>query len=423
MDSTFGDRIAEWLMQLGMAAQYAAWTKNFIVVLLMIVLAILLDRFGKNMLIRTITRIARKTETQWDNMIINRRVFHRLAPLLPAIVIFILLPSALREMPKLLALLQDGLKIYMALIILRTVDALLSALNDIYRTYEISVSKPIKGYIQVVKIAIYLVVAIVIISILIGKSPYTLLAGLGAMTAVLMLVFQDSILGLVGSVQLSANDMARVGDWISMPQYNADGPIEEISLATVKVRNWDTTVSTIPTYAMITNSFQNWRGMQESGGRRIMRSVKLDQNSIRFLNTEDIEKLNKIQILKDYLSSKQKELKAYNEKYEVDNTILVNGRRMTNLGVLRAYVQQYLKRHPMINNDMMVMVRQLEPTETGIPIQLYCFSKDKAWANYESIQADIFDHLLAVIPEFGLRVYQNPTGADLRSLRAQSEPS
>ncbi len=417
MDGTLGDKIAEWLMQMGMAAQYAGWTKNLIIFTLMIGLAFLLDRFGKSMLIRTVTRIARKTETQWDNMIINRRVFHRLAPLLPAIVIYLLLPSALREMPKVMALVQDGLKIYMALIIIRSLDALLSALNDIYRTYDIAVSKPIKGYIQVVKIIMYLIGGVIIISMLIGKSPYTLLAGLGAMTAVLMLVFQDIILGLVGSVQLSANDMARVGDWISMPQYNADGPIEEISLATVKVRNWDRTISTIPTYALITNSFQNWRGMEESGGRRIMRSIKLDQNTVRFLRAEDIEKLSKIQILKDHLDLKKKELSAYNEKYQVDNAILVNGRRMTNLGVLRAYVQQYLRRHPMINNDMLILVRQMEPTETGIPLQLYCFSSDKAWANYESIQADIFDHMLAVIPEFDLKVYQNPTGADLRSLR------
>ncbi|MFO8054053.1 MAG: mechanosensitive ion channel [Bacteroidales bacterium] len=417
MDGTLGDIITEWLEQLGLTVQYAEWVKNVIIVILIVILVIFLDKVAKHFLIRSVIRIARKTQTRWDDRIVSRRVFHRLTHLLPAIVLYFLLPSALRDMPTLLNILQAGVKIYMAVVVLLSLDALLNAFNDIYQTYEISKTKPVKGYIQVVKILLYAVTGIIVISILLGKSPYALLAGLGAMTAVLLLIFKDTILGLVGSVQLSANDMVRMGDWISMPDFNADGIVEEITLATVKVRNWDRTISTVPTYAMLTNSFQNWRGMQESGGRRIMRSIKLDQNTIRFLEKEDIEKLKKIHILKDYIEAKQEELHAYNEKYAIDNAVKVNGRRQTNVGVLRAYLMEYLKRHPKINEGMLILVRHLEPGETGLPVQLYGFSSEQAWADYESVQADIFDHVLSVLSEFDLKVFQNPTGDDLRSLK------
>lgn len=418
MEKTIGDWLVHWMEQMGLTAQYAEWGKNIIVFILILVLAIIVDKVTKQVLLRVVSRLTRKTKSNWDDMILSRRVFHRLAHLAPAIVIYYLIPVALKDTPVLLELLQGATKIYIAIVVLLSLDSFLNALNDIYSTYEISKTKPIKGYIQVVKIVFYSVVAIIIISILIGKSPFTLLAGLGAMTAVLLLIFKDTILGLVGSVQLSANDMVRVGDWISMPDFKADGIVQEITLATVKVQNWDKTISTIPTYSMITNSFQNWRGMEESDGRRIMRAIKLDQNTIRFLKKEDLEKLKKVQIIGEYLDKKQKELEEYNEKNKIDNSVLVNGRRQTNIGVLRAYLMEYLKRHPSINEEMLILVRQLEPGETGLPIQLYCFSREQAWANYEVVQADIFDHLLAVLPEFGLKVFQNPTGDDLRSLKA-----
>lgn len=418
MEKTIGDWLVHWMEQMGLTAQYAEWGKNIIVFILILVLAIIVDKVTKQVLLRVVSRLTRKTKSNWDDMILARRVFHRLAHLAPAIVIYYLIPVALKDTPVLLELLQGATKIYIAIVVLLSLDSFLNALNDIYSTYEISKTKPIKGYIQVVKIVFYSVVAIIIISILIGKSPFTLLAGLGAMTAVLLLIFKDTILGLVGSVQLSANDMVRVGDWISMPDFKADGIVQEITLATVKVQNWDKTISTIPTYSMITNSFQNWRGMEESDGRRIMRAIKLDQNTIRFLKKEDLEKLKKVQIIGEYLDKKQKELEEYNEKNKIDNSVLVNGRRQTNIGVLRAYLMEYLKRHPSINEEMLILVRQLEPGETGLPIQLYCFSREQAWANYEVVQADIFDHLLAVLPEFGLKVFQNPTGDDLRSLKA-----
>lgn len=417
MEKTIGEWIVHWLEQLGLASQYALWGKNIIVLIVIALMAFVVDKLTKNILLRVVNRLTRKTKTNWDDMILDRKVFHRIAHLAPAILIYYLIPIALKDLPIWLNILQTAAQIYIALVVLFSLDSLLSAINDIYNTYEISITKPIKGYIQVVKILLYSVVIIIIISILIGKSPLTLLAGLGAMTAVLLLIFKDTILGLVGSVQLSANDMVRVGDWISMPHFNADGIVQEITLATVKVQNWDKTISTIPTYAMITNSFVNWRGMERSGGRRIMRSVKLDQNTIRLLKEEDINRLKKIYILHDYLEKKETELEAYNKKYNIDNTILVNGRRQTNTGALRAYLMEYLKRHPKINEEMLILVRQLEPGENGLPIQLYCFSREQAWADYESVQADIFDHLLAVIQEFDLRVFQNPSGSDLRYLK------
>ncbi|MGM0613346.1 MAG: mechanosensitive ion channel family protein [Bacteroidota bacterium] len=417
MEGSIGDIIIGWLEQAGLATQYAIWAKNLIIFLLIILMAIIVDKLTKRILLSVIGRFTRKTQTKWDDMLLDRKVFHRIAHLAPAVLIYYLIPIALESVPFWLALLQGATKVYIIIIVLLSIDSLLSAINDIYNTYEISKTKPIKGYIQVIKIILYSFGAIIIISILIGKSPFTLLAGLGALTAVIMLIFKDTILGLVGSVQLSANDMVNVGDWISMPDFKADGIVQEITLATVKVQNWDKTISTIPTYSMITSSFQNWRGMQESGGRRIMRSVKIDQNTIHFLTKEELEKFKRIQILGDFIEKKQQQLEAYNQKHNIDNTVLVNGRRQTNIGILRAYLMEYLKRHPKINEEMLILVRQLEPGETGLPLQIYCFSRDQAWADYEVVQADIFDHLLATLHEFELKVFQNPTGHDLRSLK------
>ncbi|MFO8087872.1 MAG: mechanosensitive ion channel [Bacteroidales bacterium] len=418
MIESLSTEFAHWLEHIGMTASYALIVKNIIVFIFIVGLIFVIDRLSKKILLSFVKRLTRKTKTDWDDRIYQRKVFHHLAHLAPAIVLYYLIPATLSEYPVWLNILQSATKIYMAIVILLSLDSFLNAANEIYNTYDIAITKPIKGYIQVVKIIVYSVIIIIIVSILIGKDPFTLLAGLGAMTAVLLLIFKDTILGLVGSVQLSANDMVRVGDWISMPDYNADGIVQEITLATVKVQNWDKTISTIPTYSMITSSFQNWRGMQESGGRRIMRSIKIDQNTIRLLTQQDLERLNKIYVLQDYLKSKQAELDKYNQQHGIDNTVVVNGRRQTNIGVLRAYLMEYLKRHPKINDEMLILVRQLEPSENGLPLQLYCFSRDQAWADYEVVQADIFDHVLAVLHEFDLRVFQSPTGTDLRAIKS-----
>jgi miniconductance mechanosensitive channel len=260
----------------------------------------------------------------------------------------------------------------------------------------------------------FVFVGIYAAGILVNKSVLPILGGLGAMTAVIIIVFKDSILGLVASVQLSGNDMVRIGDWISMPKYDADGDVTDITLNTVKVENWDKTISYIPAYAMISDSYKNWRGMSESGGRRIKRSISIDMTSVKFASPEMIQCWERIQLLKDYLRTKQDEITAYNQEHNIDDSGGINGRKITNLGTFRAYLIEYLKNHPKIRNDMTFLVRHLQPTEKGIPIEIDVLSNDQAWPNYEAIQADIFDHVLAVIPAFDLRIFQHPSGEDIK---------
>jgi miniconductance mechanosensitive channel len=278
----------------------------------------------------------------------------------------------------------------------------------------ISKGRSIKGYVQVVKLFFYCIGVILILSIILGESPKGILAGLGALAAVLILVFKDTILGFVASIQLSANQMVKPGDWISMPSHNADGTVTEITLNTVKVQNWDKTISMIPTYALVSDSFYNWRGMEESGGRRIKRSVNIDIKSITVASPELIAKLKKIHFIREYIEQRQKEIEEYNQTHHIDDSTIVNGRRMTNIGIFRRYVEAYLKQHPKVHDNMTFLVRHLQPTEKGLPLEVYVFSKEQEWAKYESLQADIFDHLLAVLPEFELRAFQNPSGDDFR---------
>jgi miniconductance mechanosensitive channel len=293
---------------------------------------------------------------------------------------------------------------------------LLNALHDIYLTLEVSKTRPINGYVQLIKIIVYTLGGIVIISILINKSPAKLLVGMGASAAILMLVFKDTILGLVASVQVSANNMVKPGDWIEMPSRGADGSVLEITLNTVKVQNWDRTISTFPTYALVSESITNWKGMEESDGRRIKRSIHIDMRSVKFCPPELLEKLKRIHLIKDYIVQRSKEIEEFNKKMEFDTSMPINGRRLTNLGVFRKYLESYLKENPSINSKATHMVRQLQPTERGIPLEIYCFSAEKAWVVYEGVQADLFDHVLASIPQFELKIFQNPSGDDFQKL-------
>nr|MBC8485194.1 mechanosensitive ion channel [Bacteroidota bacterium] len=305
---------------------------------------------------------------------------------------------------------------YMLIVVILAINALLNAITDIYQDFTISKRKPIKGYVQVVMIIIYVIGGIIIIAILFGKNPLGLLGGLGAFSAILLLVFKDPILGFVGGIQLSANKMLQPGDWVSMPEYNADGTVTDVALTTVKVQNWDKTISTIPTYSLITGSFKNWRGMEESGGRRIKRSINIDMKSIKFCTPDMLKKFEEILDVKEYVKNKEIELEAYNTEMNIDNSVLVNGRRQTNIGIFRAYLRGYLHNHPLINDNMTFLIRQLQQTEKGLPVEIYVFSKLQEWAKYEDLQSDIFDHVLAVIPEFELKVFQNPTGEDFQRL-------
>ncbi len=342
-------------------------------------------------------------------------VVRRLAHAVPAIVLSAGVGIVPRMPEALVTVVQNVCSAYIVLTLALALSAVLNMVNAVYQRRPDAAARPIKGYLQVVKIAIYAIAAILMIAALIDRSPLILLSGLGAMAAVLMLIFQDTLLSLVASVQISSNDIVRQGDWVEMPQLNADGAVIDIALHTVKVRNWDNTITTIPTKRMITESFKNWRGMQESGGRRIKRAIYLDQNSIRFLEPAECEYLHQVALLEDYLAEKEADIKSWNERLGERAKLPVNTRRVTNIGTFRAYVERYLRNNPRIRQDMTLMVRQLNPSAEGLPLEIYCFTNTTVWTEYESIQSDMFDHLLAVLPEFGLRVFQQPSGLDLQS--------
>ena len=410
------DIVRDWIINQGVELPTADILARGLVFIAIILLSIITYWIAKHFILKGLTAIIGRTTTEWDDMILRKRVFNRLAHLAPALVLYIFSAVPFAGYDGITSVVQGIVLIFMILIVLLALDAFLNATLAIYNTYEVSNRIPIKGFIQVFKIIIYFTSIIFILSILVNKTPFYLFSGLGALTAVLMFIFKDSILGFVAGIQLSANQMVSKNDWISMPKYGADGEIIEIALTTVKVQNWDKTITTIPTYALITESFKNWRGMSDSGGRRIKRSINIDMNTIQFCTEEMLGRFSKIQYITSYIDKKKKELAEKNKLDHVDDCSLVNGRRMTNIGTFRAYVQAYLSNNPMINMEMTFLVRQLAPNEHGLPIEIYVFSKDQEWANYESIQANIFDHILAVVPEFDLRVFQEPTGMDFRKL-------
>jgi miniconductance mechanosensitive channel len=381
-----------------------------------IILSFIVYLFTKHFILKGLAVIIGRTATQWDDVILRKKVFNRLAHLAPAIVIYMSISIPFEGYDWSITLITGLVSIFMIVMGVLAFNAFLNASLDIYTTYEVSNRIPIKGFIQVIKIIIYFTSGVFIISILLDKTPVYLFSSLGALTAVLMFVFKDAILGFVAGIQLSANRMVANGDWIEMPKYGADGDIIEIALTTVKVQNWDKTITTIPTYALITESFKNWRGMSDSGGRRIKRSISIDMNTIQFCTEDMLARFSKIQYISGYIEKKKVELLESNKLKHVDNSSLVNGKRMTNIGTFRAYVNAYLMNHPLINKEMTFLIRQLAPTEHGLPIEIYVFSKDQDWVDYESVQSNIFDHVLAVVPEFDLRVFQDPSGMDFKRL-------
>ncbi|MDA3900813.1 MAG: mechanosensitive ion channel [Spirochaetes bacterium] len=404
--------ISQTLVELGLQVQYAGKVSYAVLVAFIIAISIIANIITKKIILRVATWYIRNNRFTWDNVMLDRKVFQRLSHLVPAVIIYIFInmfPESFQEP------LNRGVKIYVIFIAVITLHAFLDAINDIYNTFQIAKTRPIKSYIQVSKIFITVIGFVLMIAGIMGKSPSILLGGIGALSAVLMLVFKDSILGLVGGVQLSTNDMVRVGDWIEMPRYGADGDVIDISLNTVKVQNFDRTITTIPTYALVSDSFKNWRGMQEAGGRRMMRAINIDIASIKFCDSEMLDTYKKIFHLTEYIECRQKEIDEYNKEFGADPSIPVNGRRMTNIGVFRRYIANYLKNHPKIHNEMIQIVRQLAPAENGLPLQIYVFINDTNWGNYEEVQADIFDHILAVAPCFKLRIFQNPTGYDFQT--------
>ena len=382
-------------------------------VILVAALAVSLMVFAaaKKILLVRFTKFVKMNRFTWDDAFLEKGFFIRLLYLIPALIIYI----SASALPAIGLWIQRICLAGMILTGLFIFDSFLNSCMKIYDAREIAREKPIRGYIQLIKILLFSVGIIFIIATLINRSPWGLLTGLGAMTAILLLVFKDSILGLIAGFQFSANNMVHIGDWIEMDRYGADGEVTDISLNTVKVQNWDKTISTIPTYALVSDSFKNWRGMMESGGRRIKRSIHIDMATIRFCSDEMINRFTRICYLKEYIKKKQEDIKTHNTQLGIDPDD-ISGRRMTNIGTFRAYILSYLNKHPKINKDMTFLVRQLEPTPNGLPLQIYVFSNDKVWANFEAIQSDIFDHILAVAHEFGLRIFQNPTGHDFQIL-------
>ncbi len=369
----------------------------------------------RNYLLKLIHRLTQKTSNKWDDRLLERRVFHRALRLVPFTLIYL---GIERLAPEHYILIKRVLFAIIILICARAIEAFLSTVSDIYHTGNRAQKRPLRPLFQVLLIVVYLFAGIFIVSVLLDKSPWNLFGLMGGLTAVTMLVFKDTILGFVAGIQLGANDMVREGDWIEMSKYGADGDVIEVTVNTVKVQNWDKTITTIPTYALISDSFKNWRGMSESGGRRIKRSIYIDMNTVKFADEDMLANFRKIGVLKKYVEEKQKAIDTDNAEKNIDlSTTIVNGRRQTNLGIFRAYLENYLHSNPKINKDMTFLVRHLQPTPKGLPIEIYIFSSDKNWVNYEAIQADIFDHILAAIPEFGLRVFQEPSGMDFATLR------
>ncbi|NLW11190.1 MAG: mechanosensitive ion channel family protein [Clostridiaceae bacterium] len=386
-------------------------------ILVVLVVSVVSNLLTKHIVLRILAHYIENNKYDWDTYLLKHKVLHRLSHLLPVLIIY----SSAPLFGSLQTFIERLGSIYLIILIVGVLNALFNAIDDIYNRHEVARQKPIKGYLQGIKIFVFVIAGIVILSRLLGQSPLILPSGIGAMTAVVLLIFQDSILGLVAGIQLAANDMVRIGDWIEMPKYNADGDVIEITLTTVKVENFDKTITTVPPHALVKDSFRNWRGMQETGGRRIMRSIYIDTSSICFCSDEMIESYKDIEILKNYINNRHVEINEYNRIHEIYAKNPVNGRHMTNVGTFRAYIIEYLRNHSQIHQDMIQMVRQLPPKEYGLPIELYMFTKTTDWAEYETIQADIFDHLLAVAPLFGLRIFQNPSGYDLRMVGSGTE--
>jgi len=407
--------ISKYLEKLPLVAGYEQELAAVIAFAFVIVIAFIVHFATKGVVIHLINALIRRTKTNRDDIFITRGVFNRLTYLTPVAIIYNLTPKALSLYPMISEIIITIALLAIVIIITLIIDALIDALGEIYNTFEISKQIPITSFIQLAKMLLYFLCIIAIISIILDESPAKLFAGLGAMTAVLMLVFKDPIMGFAAGIQLSSNRMVSPGDWIEMPEYGVDGDVMEIGLTTVKVRNFDKTITTVPTQALIGNSFKNWRGMQETGGRRIKRSIYINLSSIHFCSESDLKRFGKIQYITEYIEKKHKEIEAHNKSQEVNLESLANGRRMTNIGIFRNYIEAYLLNHPSIHKNLTILVRQLKPTESGLPIEIYAFTNDTNWKKYEGIQSDIFDHIIAVATEFDLTVFQNPSGADFSS--------
>jgi miniconductance mechanosensitive channel len=418
------ENISNWLLQFKLAAGTAQMLGLVCSALYLAVLAWFANYATKRFIASIVHPLIHKTGNQWDDQLIANRVLVRFSHIVPAAIIHFFAPALFDTHPQIVALCQVVVNTYLIVIALFIIDGVLNFFRAIWEQLPVGKRFPAKSFIQAAKLVINLVGCIFILSAVLGKSPLVFFSGLGAITAILLLIFKDAILGLVAGFQLSVNNMVMVGDWIEMPGRGADGDVIDVSLTTVKVQNWDKTITTIPTHALISDSFKNWRGMSESGGRRIKRSLQIDLRTIQFANETLLERFKRIRILRPYLQGKLDDIQKHNSDVGDDLSELINGRRLTNVGTFRAYCVAYLRNHPKIHQSgMTLLVRQLAPTQTGLPIELYAFANDTAWANFEDIQGDIFDHLLSILPEFELSAFQTPSGADLEKAGARLNPT
>ena len=412
--------LRDWLVQRGVAAGAAGLLTLAADIAVVLVLAVIADYVVKRVVVRRAAALAARSASHWDDVVARHRVLDQLVHVAPALVIYHFATAVLADYAEVMAVVRQAALIYMLLVAAVAADRALNAAVEIARASRAPRGLPVKGIAQVAKLVLYAVVAISVLSLVLGQSPLLMLSGLGAMSAVLMLIFRDAILGFVAGIQLATNRMVQRGDWIEMPKHGADGDVVEVGLTTVKVQNFDMTIVTIPTYALISESFKNWRGMSESDGRRIKRAINIDVSSVRFCTEEMLARFVEIRHIAEHVTRKREEVASWNAAHGIDAADQVNGRRLTNLGTFRAYVVAYLRHHPMVHQEMTFLVRQLDPTEHGLPIEIYVFSRDQDWVRYEDIQADIFDHLLAIVPRFDLRVFQSPSGPDVERALASA---
>jgi len=409
--------LKEWLTDSGLSENASSIIADYSGFILVIVFALIVFYIAKYIIVSWVHRLAARSASNWDDVFVQRKVFKRLAYLIPAIIIHASTQYVIPDYPHTMVVVLTLINVYIVTVIVIVASSVLDAAHDIYNSYEISKARPIKGFLQVGKIFLWIVYVIIIITVLFLRSKgFGWIAGLGAFSAVLLLVFKDPILGFAGGIQLATNDMLRIGDWIEMPKYNADGIVIDIAITTVKVQNWDKTITTIPTYFLVSDSYKNWRGMQESGARRIRRHILIDLNSVKFCTAEMLERFSRYEYVADYITRTEAELNKYNDQKKVDPGVMINGHRQTNIGIFRAYLTAYLKDNPNLHQDLSLMVRQLQPNETGLPLEIYAFSREQDWERFEEIQSDIFDHVMAGIKFFDLQLFQNPSGNDFQNI-------
>ena len=417
---TIIDHLETWiellLINTGVSSEIAPFLRLLIFLLILALVTWISFIITKLFINSYVYKIFKKTAAKWDDLLADKNVLNNVAHIIPAILVRLLAPTIFHDFENLLPFIIKITDSYVIVVGTMILVSMLKVGEYALSSNQSFKDKPVSSYFQLARILLYIATAILILSVLLGKSPIYFLSAFGALSAIILLIFKDTILGLVASVQIASNDMVRLGDWVEMPKFNADGDIIGINLNTVKVQNWDKTITTIPTYFFITDSFKNWRGMVESGGRRIKRSIFINSHSIKFVDSVKRQEFVKYHLISDYINNRQSEIEKYNEINKIDTSILINGRRMTNIGVFRKYIESYLISHPSIRNDMIIMVRQLKIDDRGIPLEIYCFTKTTSWLEYETIQADIFDHLLSSAKFFDLEIFQQPSGDDFRSV-------